>query len=306
MDPHKLLHLAAIIENGSLAKAGKALGISQPSLTKSMNRLEQELGITLLERKPTGAEPTSAGELVYTHARLIRDEMQTAAARLQGRESQSDVVTLGVLPTLASHIVPVAIAQWKRLYPEVQLRLVEKVQIELLWGLLRGEFDFVIGQTEFFDVALDGLKQRVLFRDHLNIYARAGHELFSQREVTLSDLARFPWVCPLVGGRQRNLLDKLMADAGIQSFPRPIEGGSVDFMKALLASSDYVAMLPEHAITSGMNDIVLKPLPIVIPALKRDIAVILHERRPLGVASLDLVAQIRLTAIQLMAGTAAS
>jgi len=111
MDPRKLLYFAAIIEHGSLAKAAKTLGISQPALTKSMNRLESELGIRLLERSPTGITPTTSGELIYAHAKLIRTEMDLAGNRLRGETDGSRAVTIGTLPSLAGSIVPLAVAK---------------------------------------------------------------------------------------------------------------------------------------------------------------------------------------------------
>ena len=102
MDPRKLLYLATIIEQGSLAKAAKHLAISQPALSKSMDRLESELGIKLLERGPMGITPTTFGEILYSHARLIREEMDLAETRFQKvQKGHSRVVTFGTLPSLA-------------------------------------------------------------------------------------------------------------------------------------------------------------------------------------------------------------
>src|SRR3979490_1188338 len=86
MDPRKLLYLATVIEQRSLAKAAKHLAVSQPALSKSMDGLESELGIKLLERGPTGITPTKFGELLYSHARLIRDEMDLAETQVQKSE----------------------------------------------------------------------------------------------------------------------------------------------------------------------------------------------------------------------------
>ena len=105
MDPRKLLYLATVIEQGSLAKAAKHLAISQPALSKSMDRLESELGIKLLSRTPTGITPTTFGELLYAHARLIREEMDLAEKRVQGEKGHAHVVTLGTLPSVASSVV---------------------------------------------------------------------------------------------------------------------------------------------------------------------------------------------------------
>ena len=144
----------------------------EPALSKSMDRLESELGIKLLSRTPTGITPTTFGELLYAHARLIREEMDLAEKRVQGEKGHAHVVTLGTLPSLASSVVPLAVGRWREGHPGVLLRVVEKIQVELLLGLLRCDFDFVLGQTEYFDFFLEGLKQRVLFRDRLCVLAR--------------------------------------------------------------------------------------------------------------------------------------
>src|ERR1700716_2908577 len=101
MDPRKLLYLATVIEQGSLARAAKHLAVSQPALSKSMDRLESELGIKLLKRGSTGITPTKFGDLLYSHARLIREEMNLAETRIQGEKGHGHVVTLGTLPSLA-------------------------------------------------------------------------------------------------------------------------------------------------------------------------------------------------------------
>ena len=62
--------------------------------------------------------------------------------------ARANVVTIATLPSLASNVIPLSVARWREAHPNVLLRVVEKVQIELLVGLQRGEFDFVVGQTE--------------------------------------------------------------------------------------------------------------------------------------------------------------
>ena len=293
MDPRKLLYLATIIEQGSLAKAAKQLAISQPALSKSMNRLEDELGMQLLVRSPAGIEPTMFGELVYSHARHIRDEMDLASARLKGDRPQSRMIVIGVLPSLASTVIPKAVAKWKAEHPDVLLRVVDKVQVELLLGLLRCEFDFVIAQTEFYDFFLDGLKQRVLFRDRLCIFARSSHELLGQRELSWASLAQYPWVCSMVGGPHRGVLEKLLTSEVVDHPRQLVECGSVDFMKTLISSSDHLALLPAHSAVDEVREGTIKALPITVPAMKRDIAVIFRERAPLTDESRALLTHVQ-------------
>lgn len=292
MDSRKLLYLAAVVEHGSLNKAAKILDVSQPALSKAMDRLESSLGVKLLERGPNGITATPFGELLCSRARLIREELEFAETQIQdaGRK-RARILTLGTLPSLAASVVPLAVSRWRDRYPQIVLRVVEKVQVELLFGLLRGDIDFVIAQTEFYNL-LDGFKQRVIFRDCLRVFARADHPLLRLANPTWADLAQFPWVCPMVGGRQRTVLEKILASVGIDLPQQLIECGSIDFTKALVARSDHLAMLPEHAAMADSGETSLRPLNITVPALSRDIAVILRERSPLDSPSRDLVKQI--------------
>jgi DNA-binding transcriptional LysR family regulator len=293
MDSRKLLYLAAVVEQGSLNKAAKLLDVSQPALSKAMDRLESGLGVKLLDRGPNGITPTAYGELLCSHARLIKEELEFAETRIQDAgKRRGRVTTVGTLPSLAASVVPLAVSRWRERHPRIVLRVVERVQVELLFGLLRGDFDFVIAQTEFYNL-LDGLKQRVIFRDRLRVFAHPKHCLFQVAEPTWADLARFPWVCPMVGGRQRTVLEKLLASEGIDLPQQMIECGSIDFTKALVAASDHLAMLPEHAVMSDLGESTLKPLAITVPALSRDIAVIFRERSTLDASSRDLIRQIQ-------------
>ncbi|MGB6936885.1 MAG: LysR substrate-binding domain-containing protein, partial [Xanthobacteraceae bacterium] len=208
------------------------------------------------------------------------------------------VMTVGTLPSLAASVVPLAVGRWRERQPRGLLRVVEKVQVELLFGLLRGDFDFIIAQTEFYNL-LDGLKQRVLFRDRLRVFGRPKHPLFRVAEPTWADLVKFPWVCPMVGGRQRTVLEKLLASQGIDLPQQLIECGSIDFTKALVAASDHLAMLPEHAAMSELAESTLKPLAITVPALSRDIAVVFPERSALDTSSRDLIRQIETVGAEL-------
>jgi DNA-binding transcriptional LysR family regulator len=299
MDSRKLLYLATVVEQGSLKKAAKCLDVSQPALSKSMDRLESGLGVKLLDRGPTGITATAFGELLCSHARLIKDELEFAEARIQNAgKSRASVLTIGTLPSLAASVVPLAVSRWRERHPRMVLRVMERVQVELLFGLLRGDYDFIIAQTEFYDL-LDGLKQRVIFRDRLRVFARPKHSLFRLTEPTWADLAKFPWVCPMVGGRQRTILEKLLLSEGLDLPQQLIECGSIDFTKALVAASDHLAMLPEHAATSDVSKRKLKPLPIAVPALSRDIAVIFRERSALDTASRDLIRQIEIVGADL-------
>lgn len=287
MDPRKLVYFATVVEHGSFNKAARYLSISQPALSTSMDRFEQMLGSKLLERSPTGIVPTPIGEALYAHARLIRDELDRAKQRLDAPASaDAEVIAFGTLPSLATSIVPAAVCQWRRSHGSVRLRVVEKNQIELLLSLLRGELDFIVAQTELYDF-LEGMRQRVLFRDRLHVLARPGHPALSLENPTWGQLASFPWVVQMMG-RHRMLLEKVLAAETIALPSQLTESGSVDFIRALVAGTDSLAVLPAAAVSHDLQQGLLVSIGIEEPLLKRDIAVLFrdgitlsHDRRAL-------------------------
>lgn len=298
MDPRKLLYFATIVEEGSFKKAAKKLLISQPALSTSMDRFERGLGDRLLDRSPAGVTPTLLGELLYAHARLIREELTRAERKLTEERQHGDgVITLGTLPSLTSSVVPSAICSWRETYTTNLLRVVEKNQLELLLSLIRGEVDFIIAQTETYGF-LEGLRQRVLFRDRLYILARPGHPALALTKPSWTDLAVFPWVVAMVG-RQRMLLEELLASEGLGLPQQLTECGPVACIKALVAGSDSLAMLPASALGSDVIEGRIVPLDLTEDRLNRDIAVLFRAGSVLPQASRDLLAQVETAGMRL-------
>ncbi len=289
IDPRKLLYLAVIIEHGSLKGAASAVDVTQPALSRSIKRLESELGIKVFERSSKGVVPTAMGEILYCHARLIRDELNLAERDLLNAWGSAPVaVRVGSLPSLASSVMPLALKRWEELYPHRELQIVECPQIDLLVGLLRREFDFVIGFTECYDLE-EGLRQRVLFRDQLLVIARDGHPLSDGQEVDWPTLVSFPWVFP-TARRSHAILDAALRAAKVPPPENVTVCGSVTLLKSVVANSDHLAVLPAHAVQEELAAGRLCSLRIDDAALHRNIALFFREGYQLDQASRDLVA----------------
>ncbi|MBB4524903.1 UNVERIFIED_ORG: DNA-binding transcriptional LysR family regulator [Rhizobium sophorae] len=288
LDPKKLLYLASIIESGSLKSAAKALEISQPALSTSMSRLEAELGLQILLRGPTGVTPTPIGEVLYGHARLVRDAIELAERALLNVNGDHPLsIRIGSLPSLASTVMPMALSRWREAHADRDLQVVEAPQIDLLIGLLRGEFDFVFGFTECYDLE-DGLRQRVLFRDKLLVIARSEHPLSTAKNLSWETLVRYPWVAP-TARRAHAILAAALKIAKLAPPERVTVCGSVTLLKSLVIDSDHLAVLPAHAVRSELADGRLCGLAITDPALDRNIAVFFRDGYHLDGHSRDLV-----------------
>jgi DNA-binding transcriptional LysR family regulator len=291
IDPKKLLYFASIVEAGSLGRAAKVLGISQPALSTSMDRLEASLGVRLLKRMRSGITPTRHGDILYNHARLIREELDLARQNLAKALCEPSArIRLGSLPSLAGTIVPKSLSRWRVRHPDIQFKVTESAQIDLLTGLVRRDFDLVLGLTKVFD-HMDGLRQQVLFRDVLRVIARAGHPLTEAATQTWSELAKFPWISP-TSNRSHSVLQYIMTSR-TSDVPRITVCGSVSLLKSLVSETDHLALLPMHAVNADLDEGRLVVLPFDDPAFNRDIAVFFREGRALDQPSLDLVACVK-------------
>ena len=292
LDPKKLLYFATIVETGSLNRAAKLLAISQPALSTSMDRLERSLGSQLLSRGPGGAVPTKYGDILYCHARLIRDELELARRNLLTAFSDPiDSIRIGALPSLAGSIVPLALGRWREIWPDRDLQVVENAQFDLLTGLLRRDFDFVIGFTEVFDI-LDGLRQQVLFRDQLCVIVRPGHPLRGKSDLTWEDLMQFPWISP-TSRRSHTVLDHVMSTVKVSPPQQVTVCGSVSLLKSLVAETDHIALLPKHAASGELAEGRIAEVPFEDDVLHRNIAVFFREGYELDEPRRQLVNCVR-------------
>jgi DNA-binding transcriptional LysR family regulator len=298
IDPKKLLYLAVVIEQGSLNRAAKLLGISQPALSTSMDRLEAEVGMKLLQRGPKGIVTTRSGDILYCHARLIREEIEFAERDLlSSRDGHTDSIRIGSLPSLASKIIPLALSKWRESHKDGHLQVIENAQIDLLIGLLRRDFDFVIGFTEVFDM-LDGLRQRVLFRDTLCVIAGPNHPLRGSTRLTWEDLVQYPWISP-TSRRTHTVLEHIVKTMKVPLPHQITVCGSVSLLKSLVAETDHLALLPAHAVREEIAEQRLFALPFEDSTLNRDIAVFFREGYELDQSRRDLVSCVAEIGLQL-------
>ena len=243
----------------------------------------------LLERGPKGILTTKNGDSLYCHARLIREELELAAHELlNSHDGKMEPIRIGSLPSLASKIIPMALSRWRETHQDAQLQAVENAQIDLLIGLMRRDFDFVIGLTEVFDM-LDGLRQRVLFRDTLQVIAGPHHPLRASANLTWEQLVQFPWISP-TSRRKHTVLENVVERMKVAQPRQLTVCGSVSLLKSLVAETDHLALLPAHAVREEVAEQRLFALPFEDPALSRDIAVFFREGYQMDQSRRDLVA----------------
>jgi DNA-binding transcriptional LysR family regulator len=107
MDLRQLEYFTAIVKEGSLTEAAKRCRIAQPSLSQQLRALEDELGETLVLRKPRGVEPTAAGRILLEHAERVLEEARVLRERFaKRRETHEGSLVFGMIPTIAPYLLP--------------------------------------------------------------------------------------------------------------------------------------------------------------------------------------------------------
>lgn len=249
-----LISLLKICEHGSINKAAEVLNISQPALTRSIARLEQSLGVKLLQRNSKGVTPTEYGELLLVHARNIESELRNTLRDFASLKSnQQKAFRIGATPLVAAHFIPGALESVYNRHPSVSLRLTDANRPELLGQLRRSELDFVVA-TLAFDSDESDLIQQPLFDLDLRVIVRAGHPLAKLDSVTLAQLSPYKWILPRADSGLYRRVEHDFQRADVEFAGSVLETTSPETIKAMVQSSDLIGVLPLQALAFQARD----------------------------------------------------
>lgn len=237
----QLRDLLAVADAGSIRGAARALNISQPTISRSIRQLEAELHAQLLDRSGRGVAPTPPGRALLARARTIYNEMERAheeQAQLAG--ANAGAVAFGVSPQAAIHVVPPALAQFRRAHVNTEVRIVDGLAHVLLPQLREGSLDFVIGSRP--QGRLDArLKFQPLFTNQIVVGARRGHPLRGAK--SLRDLVESQWLIFTPAGWAGAMIPDMFTRNGLESPKSVVRSDSYVAYLSLLAGTDMIAPL---------------------------------------------------------------
>jgi DNA-binding transcriptional LysR family regulator len=220
----------AIDTHRSFHRAARALGISQPSLTRALQVLEAELGVRLFERGKAECEPTVFGRIVLNRSRRILTEMAEARreiALLQGLEMGEFSIGAGSFVTQLW--LGAAIGQLSTAHPKLKVRSSERLWYQLPDALMASEIDIAIGEASELSGNLDIVVGRLPRRPGVFL-CRAGHPLLQHPKPTIGEIAAFPLAGPLM---PRRVAVHLPASSALGS----LVNGGLAFQPSILCES---------------------------------------------------------------------
>jgi DNA-binding transcriptional LysR family regulator len=190
----RLRQAIALAEHGSFRRAARALGVSQPALTRGIQALEASLRVPLFDRQSTSVTLTEFGELVIERIRTMlttEAELRRDIALLRGLDTGHVNVALGPYPSVISGYS--AAARLMREHPRLGVSLHVMNWRDVTSAVSDRRVD--LGVAELSDAVLnDALSTELIGRHRAHAFCRPSHPILGSRRVTLRDLLRFPWV----------------------------------------------------------------------------------------------------------------
>lgn len=246
MTLQQLAYFVAVADVRSFTRAADAVGVAQPTLSRQLKALEEQLGASLVDRGGRdGPVLTPAGEAVLPFARRMladMDSARSAVAEIVGLRSGR--VRIGATPSLCIGVLADVLRVFHEQHPEIGLELMENGSQPLVRSLVRGELDvaMVIVPADGMDPALHTTP---VLRERLSVASPASSRPPAARgSMSVLELSRRPLVVPRRGYDLREVTLRAYAEAGVT--PRfAVEGGEMDSVLRLVEAGTGVAVVPD-------------------------------------------------------------
>ncbi len=275
MDLRQLEYFVAVTEQGSFSRAAATLNLAQPSVSRQIALLEEELGQRLLERTGRGVTLTPAGQSLLAHARVMLNAASQALSDLKEMHAEPvGRVVVGLPNRVAMGLGVPLIREFRQRFPNALLSVVEGLSLSLREGLIAGRIDLGL----LFDPAPTPLlSYEELMRERMVLVAPKGYRLPAQ--VSLAALADFPLVLPGTHNPIRTLVDAVLLPRRI-SLNVVAEVGAVHTALAVVVEGLACSILPDSALHLGSQRTQLQVAPIGPPAIRNLLVLAMPRARP--------------------------
>lgn len=277
MDLLLLRSLVAVSDHGVIGDAAAVLGLSQPALSRRIRILEEEFGVSLLERSGRGVVLTDAGRLVVREGRSLVERYEALKQDVvRHQRLDAGVVRIGGGATVVSHVLPAAIARFRRAYPMVRFFLREAGSREVETMVRAETLDLGIVTLP---VAAPDLEVRPLLTDRVVLIAARSHPFVARRRVAVDELDGQNLVAFEAGSAIRQLIDSTLRGAGVKM-------NVVMELRSISAIRRMVEVTGSMAFVSELGARGARVLSVSGVKVERQLALISKRGRPLPSAAL--------------------
>lgn len=287
MNIRDLRYLVAIAEHRHFGLAAQACFVSQPALSMQIKKLEDTLGVQLIERTNKSVSLTDIGHAMSKHAHeiLTRVDAMQDAAKL-AKDPYSGEFRLGLIPTLAPYLLPKFMPGLSKAYPKLQTYLVEDLTPTLISKLRQGKIDAAIIGLPCNEPDLFALP---LFEEEFLLAVPAGHALCKRSRVTISDLKNRRLLLLEDGHCMRDFALELCFHVNAEE-DRGFQATSLETLRQMVAAKAGITLMPAlaHQAKDGLHY-----LPFSKPKPTRVIGIVWRISSARSILLNDMVTLIR-------------
>jgi DNA-binding transcriptional LysR family regulator len=269
-------------EERHFTRAAARVSIAQPALSLQIRRLEDELGLALVDRTTRRVTLTDAGALLVGHARRALGEIEAARSELADLAGvRGGHVVVGAMQSLGPFDLSILLAAFHDRYPGVELSVQEAISDELLAMLRADALDMAfLSLTE--RTGHDDLGDQRLLTEPLVLLVAPGHRLAKRRRLRIDDLRDEPFIMFGEGAGRRRITIAVAHEAGFE--PKiAFETNNIQRARAMVSRGLGVTVSPASEALPGEPEVVAVPLHG--PALSRDVTLVWRNGRRLGPAA---------------------
>ena len=265
-------YIVAVYRVRHFAKAAEMCGVTQPTLSAMIQKLEKELGVKIFERSSQQVTPTAIGKLVVEQAwKVISRANKIKDIIAEEEQSLSGTFRIGILPTIAPYLLPRFFTKLEKENPDIDFHILEMKTTDIMKALNRGEIDAAIAAR--LD-ELDVYTQTSMFYEQFIAYVAKGDPLFSHKNIKTSDLNNeFLWLLD-EGHCFRDQLVKFCNLKSANESKSKYSLGSIETFMRMVESGQGVTFIPELALSqlSDQQKELVRPFALPIPV--RDVVLL--------------------------------
>ncbi|HWU03517.1 MAG TPA: LysR family transcriptional regulator [Novosphingobium sp.] len=253
MEFRQLRYFLCVLKHGSINRAAVALNVTQPSLSHSIKALETSVGARLLLRGGGGVRATPIGEVFERYATNIIREAEKALGEVSALRSGGRTrVSVGVMSVFSLKFAPRIISQFVVENPSVEIDIASftSKSEQVIQRLQAAEWDLALTLLPDDFVCPPDMACRQLGTAHSHVYARADHPLVNRQDVSLRDMAAFPWAVTNIGSSEQ-LLNETFATQDLAPDIR-VRTNDINQVLSLAYTHPFLCLLPAQTIAEDV------------------------------------------------------
>jgi DNA-binding transcriptional LysR family regulator len=283
-DLNDLLAFRAVAELANFRRAAEAVHISQPAFSRRIDKLEQALGVKLLDRTTRRVSLTAVGRDFHRKVQQLLDDLDGTLLGMRGIAAMRlGEVTIACVPSTVYYYVSQVIRRYRETYPKIRVKIRDASANEVLDAVVRSEADFGLN---FIGGQEPDIEFKPLLEERFVAACRRDHPLARKRKVTWADLAEHDFITVSKTSGNRLLIDQALAGAARR--PQSLyEAEHVTTLLGLVEAGLGVAAVPSLAMPASDHPL-LASVPLTEPIVTRRVGLIRRKGRSLSPAAQQL------------------